>query len=588
MIGKKGQSALEFIMTYGWALVVLLLVISSLWFTFGGDKYFVNEKCMMGPGFLCKDFLVDEGSIQLIVKNSFGKDVLDFTLSSPFCTVGSLPTFIKNGDEVSFAMSECNLNSGDVLDSVLDFEYSFIESSIVHSKSLFITAIVASGNSQRMGGGNGGSGGGTFTPDGATLMLCHFDEDSTCEVGGSPITERNVTFSEWNGRNGVMIDRDVNLLGNPSFDYIRTWVNPPWNVTLNANLIPSNYWSTGFNSGGTGANITETANLYHAHINFPSKSNFCQDSNCIFMEDLNCQFVKSPDENYCHRWLGINQDTGTFSSLGINAGDKLTYSVSAKLDNLNKSANLYLHNPTRNKGIDGSGGKRIDLTKENSYERISYTYTVDGGNQGTDKIYSYIYGSSYHADSLNSEGTIIYDNVQLEYGDTLSPYAGEGPDVLKYPADSTTLNMEKGTVEMWVYVNDKIRDREQNRYIFAHKGSYCGSGCWYNRLSFGFMSSGIWSFAISDSSGNSKWINSQQDTLTEGWHHFAVTWDKSSEGGYAEMFIDGAGVSKLINIANYFPENYEDGIYVGSWSSSSMWANTIIDEFRISDVVRYG
>ncbi|MBT7786668.1 hypothetical protein HN743_01170, partial [Candidatus Woesearchaeota archaeon] len=84
-MNKKGQSALEFIMTYGWALVVLLLVISSLWFTFGGDKFFVNEKCMMGPGFLCKDFSVDEGSVTLIVKNSYGKDVSDFTLTSPLC-----------------------------------------------------------------------------------------------------------------------------------------------------------------------------------------------------------------------------------------------------------------------------------------------------------------------------------------------------------------------------------------------------------------------------------------------------------------------------------------------------------------------
>jgi len=68
---KKGQSAIEFIMTYGWALVVLLLVISSLWFTFGGHKMFVTEKCMMGPGFLCKDFRVDEGGINIKVKRRY-------------------------------------------------------------------------------------------------------------------------------------------------------------------------------------------------------------------------------------------------------------------------------------------------------------------------------------------------------------------------------------------------------------------------------------------------------------------------------------------------------------------------------------
>ena len=589
VMNKKGQSALEFIMTYGWALVVLLLVISSLWFTFGGDKFFVNEKCMMGPGFLCKDFSVDEGSVTLIVKNSYGKDVSDFTLTSPLCDVGSYPTFIENGGELPFAMSGCSLNSGDVLDSVLDFEYSFMGSSITHSKSLFITAIIGSGNSQGYSG-NGGSGGESFSPDGATLMLCHFDEDSNCQVGGNPIEEYNVTFSEWNGRNGVMVDEDVNLLSNPSFDNVRTWSNPTWNVTLNGVLIAADHWGTGYNGGASGSNYTETKNLYHAHINFPSESDLCLNGNCFVMRDLNCQFLKSPDGNYCHRWLGVAQFVGTIGTLGLSGGDNLTYSVSVMLDTFNKTANLFLYNSQRHTGIDGEGSnKKIELQSKNAFERISLVYQLDGYNSDGDSVSAYLYGSSYIGDAYLSEGTIVYDDVQLEYGDTLSPYAGEGPDVLKYPADETTLDFEEGTIEMWVYVNDLLTAEGKNKYIFTHS-SPVSNQLYSNRFSLGYLGGNnydAYAFIISNSAGISKSVTYSANNVDEGWHHFAVTWDKSTDGGYIEMFIDGASVVKKTGVASNFPETYENGLYVGSCLTSTMQVDTMVDELRISNIVRY-
>ncbi len=175
-MNKKGQSALEFITTYGWALVVVLLVISSSWFTFGGHKMFVNEKCLMGPGFLCKDFLVDEGSIQLKVLNGQGKNIDSFSFDVPSCTIGSDTPSILNGDEKFLSVSGCTFSDG-VFEGPLNFEYSFDGSSIGHSKVADITAIIQGGNSGGYSGGTGGNGGsGGYVSDGVTQLLYKFDE----------------------------------------------------------------------------------------------------------------------------------------------------------------------------------------------------------------------------------------------------------------------------------------------------------------------------------------------------------------------------------------------------------------------------
>ena len=48
---KKGQAALEFLMTYGWAILVVLIVIGALaYFGVLDPKRFLPEKCELGPG----------------------------------------------------------------------------------------------------------------------------------------------------------------------------------------------------------------------------------------------------------------------------------------------------------------------------------------------------------------------------------------------------------------------------------------------------------------------------------------------------------------------------------------------------------
>ncbi|MFH1663707.1 MAG: hypothetical protein ABH986_02775 [archaeon] len=63
---NKGQSALEYLMTYGWALVVIVIVIAAL-FAFG--VFNTPKNCTQTSGLLIKDYDFNGGTIQLRIQN---------------------------------------------------------------------------------------------------------------------------------------------------------------------------------------------------------------------------------------------------------------------------------------------------------------------------------------------------------------------------------------------------------------------------------------------------------------------------------------------------------------------------------------
>ena len=67
---KKGQAAMEFLMTYGWAILVVLAAIGALaYFGVLSPDRFLPKKCTMESGFGCVDFSITDG-------NSDGNGVL--------------------------------------------------------------------------------------------------------------------------------------------------------------------------------------------------------------------------------------------------------------------------------------------------------------------------------------------------------------------------------------------------------------------------------------------------------------------------------------------------------------------------------
>jgi len=80
---KKAQAAMEFLMTYGWAILVVLIVIASLaYFGVLNPTRFLPEKCTFSTGVSCGDFVAGItgggtplNSLQIRLQNNLGETV---------------------------------------------------------------------------------------------------------------------------------------------------------------------------------------------------------------------------------------------------------------------------------------------------------------------------------------------------------------------------------------------------------------------------------------------------------------------------------------------------------------------------------
>lgn len=79
---RKAQAAMEFLMTYGWAILVGLTVIGALsYFGVFSFQEMFPEKCELGPGLECVDYHVGESGATLVVQNTLGREIKDMKLS---------------------------------------------------------------------------------------------------------------------------------------------------------------------------------------------------------------------------------------------------------------------------------------------------------------------------------------------------------------------------------------------------------------------------------------------------------------------------------------------------------------------------
>ncbi len=101
---KKAQATLEFLMTYGWALLISLVATAALMYWGVLDLNYLPDFCMFGVGFACISPLFQDtgpgiGVIELTVANQIGKDLSDFYIvmdpDNTYC--GGWFSFISNG-----------------------------------------------------------------------------------------------------------------------------------------------------------------------------------------------------------------------------------------------------------------------------------------------------------------------------------------------------------------------------------------------------------------------------------------------------------------------------------------------------------
>ncbi|MBI2670841.1 hypothetical protein HYX18_02600 [Candidatus Woesearchaeota archaeon] len=79
MIFKKGQAAMEFLMTYGWAILVVLIAIGALaYFGVLNPGRFLPSACVISNQLGCEEFRVTSGAsgtIDIIIRNGRGVNI---------------------------------------------------------------------------------------------------------------------------------------------------------------------------------------------------------------------------------------------------------------------------------------------------------------------------------------------------------------------------------------------------------------------------------------------------------------------------------------------------------------------------------
>ncbi|MAE13297.1 hypothetical protein CMO92_01920 [Candidatus Woesearchaeota archaeon] len=73
----KAQISLEFIVTYGWILVLILLTIGTLsYFGILSPSRYIKESCEISNQLQCVDFEVFKNLVELDIRNEFGKPIM--------------------------------------------------------------------------------------------------------------------------------------------------------------------------------------------------------------------------------------------------------------------------------------------------------------------------------------------------------------------------------------------------------------------------------------------------------------------------------------------------------------------------------
>jgi len=80
--GRKSQAALEFLTTYGWAFLVILIMIGALaYFGILRPSRLLPDRCNFGPELECQDFQIVHGggtlgTIKIRLKNNVGEAII--------------------------------------------------------------------------------------------------------------------------------------------------------------------------------------------------------------------------------------------------------------------------------------------------------------------------------------------------------------------------------------------------------------------------------------------------------------------------------------------------------------------------------
>lgn len=142
---RRGQSALEYLVTYGWAILAIVIIAGVLWYfgIFNPARYAGEKQCAGFSSFVCQDFRINtSGALTIVLNNKVGGTVNSVNITSGTCggCVCTPQTIAANGNttctSLSFVAAGTTGNTIDQTNVVIT--YTDARSGISHTDTGFV------------------------------------------------------------------------------------------------------------------------------------------------------------------------------------------------------------------------------------------------------------------------------------------------------------------------------------------------------------------------------------------------------------------------------------------------------------------
>lgn len=132
MLNKKSQAAMEFLMTYGWAILVVLVAVGALaYFGVLSPDKFLPAKCTLPAGIACLDHKATQNSLDVRIQNSLGYDIAINSVKATDCTALGSQATLGNGAAATYTFV-CAI-TGTKYNGQLNITFTPTETTIQHT-----------------------------------------------------------------------------------------------------------------------------------------------------------------------------------------------------------------------------------------------------------------------------------------------------------------------------------------------------------------------------------------------------------------------------------------------------------------------
>mgnify|MGYP001569085094 CR=1 FL=1 len=146
----RSQAAIDFVMTYGWAIMMVLVAIGALaYFGVLSPDKFVPKQCNLPPGLACLDFEArsfapGNSEIDIQIRNSLGFDISNYRVAATGCQEDVTISVIKNGAATTSTNHDCTFVVGDRYVGELNVTYTNAQTGITHiGKGKIVTRVTS-------------------------------------------------------------------------------------------------------------------------------------------------------------------------------------------------------------------------------------------------------------------------------------------------------------------------------------------------------------------------------------------------------------------------------------------------------------